>query len=368
MEIETFDAKMLYEFIRGAIGFSLFVAGISIIWAPAKKKITLQIGLFFCTTGFLFVFGTLTHLIKIPLELVNFLSLLAMLVTGKCFFEIALYLLGDERKRGTAKRMFITGVILFSIVWALSFFDYLLKLTPVMASPEDRVTLGPFHTIAAIVLYVWPIIILLIAPYSARFTIHDIPARVTGSRLFVRSSYIMLTILGLILTGIIVSSPLLYRIGHFILPLFILSWYFLYISHPYFFSRARTEIRATYEKNQLMGDDETHEIGSRMSTILSNPSVVCTPELDLRSLSSLIKVPPYRLSIYFNSKLKTTFPVWLNAIRIERIKTEIVRQPDRPILEIAMEIGYSSKSVFNAQFSRIVGMSPSEYRKSMLKK
>jgi AraC-like DNA-binding protein len=40
----------------------------------------------------------------------------------------------------------------------------------------------------------------------------------------------------------------------------------------------------------------------------------------------------------------------------------MVERPELSILEISIEAGYKSKTAFNAQFSKIVGMSPSEYR------
>ena len=37
--------------------------------------------------------------------------------------------------------------------------------------------------------------------------------------------------------------------------------------------------------------------------------------------------------------------------------------PEKMLIDIAADAGYSSKTVFNTQFLRIMGVSPSEYRK-----
>jgi AraC-like DNA-binding protein len=43
----------------------------------------------------------------------------------------------------------------------------------------------------------------------------------------------------------------------------------------------------------------------------------------------------------------------------------MAERPDLTILEISLEAGYRSKASFNEQFGKIVGMSPSEYRRSL---
>ena len=42
----------------------------------------------------------------------------------------------------------------------------------------------------------------------------------------------------------------------------------------------------------------------------------------------------------------------------------VIERPEASILDIAFETGYASKTVFNHQFRKLVGMSPSEYRES----
>ncbi len=85
--------------------------------------------------------------------------------------------------------------------------------------------------------------------------------------------------------------------------------------------------------------------------------------LSLRGLAAILKVPPYRLSICFNTRLNTSIPSWFNALRVEKARQKMIERPDWTILDVAVDAGYGSRTVFNDHFSRIVGMSPSEYRR-----
>jgi AraC-like DNA-binding protein len=119
------------------------------------------------------------------------------------------------------------------------------------------------------------------------------------------------------------------------------------------------------ERDRLVMSDpqELALIKARVEKTIDDPAIIGKPDLDVRSLAAIVKVPPYRLSIWFNTCLETSFPAWINARRIERAKALMLDSPDRTLIDIAMEAGYASKLAFNGQFRRIVGMTPSEWRR-----
>jgi AraC-like DNA-binding protein len=59
-----------------------------------------------------------------------------------------------------------------------------------------------------------------------------------------------------------------------------------------------------------------------------------------------------------------TFTEFVNRQRIERAKRRLLDPAER-ITEIAYDIGYQSLSQFNRSFLRIVGESPTQFRKRM---
>jgi AraC-like DNA-binding protein len=143
-----------------------------------------------------------------------------------------------------------------------------------------------------------------------------------------------------------------------------LAGYFVIIRHPDTFLRVRAQIGKEHARKFTLSREEAAKIHTALMALVADPAMLGDEDLDLPALAERIGVPSYRLSHYFNARLSTTFSIWMNAQRVAYVKKRMLERPDLGILEIALEAGYKSKTTFNTQFSRIVGMSPSEYRGS----
>lgn len=64
----------------------------------------------------------------------------------------------------------------------------------------------------------------------------------------------------------------------------------------------------------------------------------------------------------FKSSTGFTFTAYLSRVRIERVK-ELLGNPNLRVSEIAFQAGFQSLTHFNRLFAKLVGESPSEYRK-----
>jgi len=71
------------------------------------------------------------------------------------------------------------------------------------------------------------------------------------------------------------------------------------------------------------------------------------------------------LSTYFREKTGTTFSDYLNGVRISRAK-ELLRHKDVQIKAIAAEVGYLNVNSFIRMFKSVSGLTPNEYRRTML--
>jgi AraC-like DNA-binding protein len=72
---------------------------------------------------------------------------------------------------------------------------------------------------------------------------------------------------------------------------------------------------------------------------------------------------PHYVSQVINQDLDTNFYDLVNRHRIRAAQLELLRHPDRPVLEIALQVGFNSKSTFNAAFRQHAGMTPSDFRR-----
>ncbi len=86
--------------------------------------------------------------------------------------------------------------------------------------------------------------------------------------------------------------------------------------------------------------------------------------LSLKEMSELYFFNEKYLGRLFMSETGMTFHEYLNKIRTERARA-LLETSDLPILDIAFDCGFGSVSYFNRVFKRTVGVTPSEYRKSI---
>jgi AraC-like DNA-binding protein len=84
----------------------------------------------------------------------------------------------------------------------------------------------------------------------------------------------------------------------------------------------------------------------------------------LRGLCQALKENPHYVSQVINQDLATNFYDLIKKHRVEDAMTALVTEPDKSVLDIALAVGFNSKSTFNAAFRQYAGMTPREYRSS----
>jgi AraC-like DNA-binding protein len=89
-------------------------------------------------------------------------------------------------------------------------------------------------------------------------------------------------------------------------------------------------------------------------------------ELTLQKLAGRLSIPAQHLSQTVNGRLNQSFTDFVNAYRVEDAKRRLTdpRLKHYSVLAIAEEVGFNSKSAFNAVFKKHTGMTPSEFRNS----
>jgi AraC-like DNA-binding protein len=87
----------------------------------------------------------------------------------------------------------------------------------------------------------------------------------------------------------------------------------------------------------------------------------------LRSLCESLKENPHYVSQVINQDLATSFYEWIKKHRIEDAMNALVAEPEKSVLDIALEVGFNSKSTFNAAFRQHAGMTPREFRASRIR-
>ena len=83
--------------------------------------------------------------------------------------------------------------------------------------------------------------------------------------------------------------------------------------------------------------------------------------LDIPALAALTHLSPSRFGRVFRDVFGETPHRYLQRRRVERAMA-LLRQTDRPVTQVAWDVGFSSLGTFSRTFSAIVGCSPSEFR------
>lgn len=88
--------------------------------------------------------------------------------------------------------------------------------------------------------------------------------------------------------------------------------------------------------------------------------------LNIQKLAARLSIPAQHLSQIVNERLNQSFTDFVNAYRVEEAKRKLVEPglSHYSVLAIAEDVGFNSKSSFNAVFKKHAGMTPTEFRNS----
>jgi len=119
-------------------------------------------------------------------------------------------------------------------------------------------------------------------------------------------------------------------------------------------------------KNSTLDPQKAEESLKKLLDLLDVQKLYKDETLSLNTLSRKLAIAPRYLSQITNELLNKNFRDLINNYRIEDAKEMLLKpgKNDRSILEIAFEVGFNSKEVFNRCFKKYTGMTPSEFKKT----
>lgn len=88
-------------------------------------------------------------------------------------------------------------------------------------------------------------------------------------------------------------------------------------------------------------------------------------DIGLESIAEELKLNKSYLSTLFKSETGQTITEYLNEIRVQSSK-KLLLQTSASILDIAIQVGFSSQAYFGRTFKKLTGLTPSEFRKQNL--
>ena len=123
-----------------------------------------------------------------------------------------------------------------------------------------------------------------------------------------------------------------------------------------------TEVVAEELKSALGESVVAHSARMRMSELLRQMPASALLDLTLDELVQQMHCTPRHVSRVFNEVVGTCFRKKQSEVRLLRAQ-ELLATTDTKIVEVAMESGFQSVSLFNLMFKRRFGSTPGEWRK-----
>lgn len=115
--------------------------------------------------------------------------------------------------------------------------------------------------------------------------------------------------------------------------------------------------------DHLLNPDLAREIDEAMRGTKS----YMEPDITLEHLAEELSITARDLSMIINRHFGVNFYEFVNRYRIEEAKAMLAspKHSDTTITDIYLAVGFNSKSVFNTFFKKLVGTTPSQYRKEL---
>ena len=111
--------------------------------------------------------------------------------------------------------------------------------------------------------------------------------------------------------------------------------------------------------------DETDAIAAQLRHLMQEEHFYRTEKLTLKKLADKMALPEYRVRAIINVTFNyRNFNDYVNQMRIEEACERLTNEPETPIQNIALDIGYRTLSSFNRAFKDITQQTPTEYRQS----
>ena len=120
-----------------------------------------------------------------------------------------------------------------------------------------------------------------------------------------------------------------------------------------------------YEKSALT-DAQAKEILDSVDGLMRTDRMYLESNITLDKIAALAKTQPQYLSQAINQYREVNFYEFIAGYRIEHAKAELTAKPQKSVLDIAMSAGFNAKSTFNLTFKKIMGLTPTDYRKQQL--
>lgn len=119
--------------------------------------------------------------------------------------------------------------------------------------------------------------------------------------------------------------------------------------------------QSTPSRTATLNLQQMEQIAGKLTAVMRDDTLFMEEDLSLKRLSDAVSVSENQISETLSQHLKTNFFQFVNGYRVEQAKS-LIGSTNKTVSAIAFEVGFNSKSTFNAAFKKAVGATPTAYR------
>ena len=131
---------------------------------------------------------------------------------------------------------------------------------------------------------------------------------------------------------------------------------------------ASTMAVSKYAKSGL-NSQRMDEYTLRLKNLMEHEKLYLEPDLTLPTLAKRVDCSVNHLSQVVNAGFSMSFFDFLNSYRVQEAKAILSNGKDSPksILDVSFAVGFNSNSAFYAAFKKATGVTPAQFRRSIIK-
>ncbi len=138
------------------------------------------------------------------------------------------------------------------------------------------------------------------------------------------------------------------------------------VVHTHKLLTTKPELAKDVKVDEKLTDSAIQKVQQGMET----QKLFLKQNLNIEEFSKRIHLPVKEVSAVINKHYGTNFFEFMNSYRVEEAKRLLgdSQHAEMTVMDVLLHAGFNSKSAFHRFFNRLVGMSPTEYRKQHLNK
>jgi AraC-like DNA-binding protein len=165
------------------------------------------------------------------------------------------------------------------------------------------------------------------------------------------------------LMAMVTNKILFLELSILVITFTIIFFFLINFRYPGFYQTLQEAVEKERQKRSYLKGLNLKRVDSELRTLMTTEELFLQSDLSLSLLAEKLRMTPHQLSEFLNHHLDMNFTTFVNRYRIEKAKTLLLENKKRTVLWTAYEVGFESKSAFNAAFLKITGMSPTQFRK-----